>query len=71
MTTPRMALEKTERTDSLVKSRYEETVHAPPRYRTVWGVFCLSLTCLCFVARHGQAHGFAPWNDFLLNLFQQ
>ena len=70
MTAPRMALEKTERTDPLADSSYEETVHAPG-HRAVWAVVCLSLTCLCFAARHGHAHGFAPWGDFLLNLFQQ
>ena len=69
MTAPRMALKQTERTDPLVDSSYEETVHAS-RHRTVWGFVCLSLTCVCFAARHGQAYGFAPWRDFLLNLFQ-
>jgi hypothetical protein len=41
------------------------------RLRTaVWAVVCASVIFLCLSSRAAQKREFAPWGDFIINLFQ-
>jgi hypothetical protein len=47
----------------------EDGQSSQPR-TAAWAVVCVSVILLCLSSRAGQKGDFAPWGDFIINLFQ-